>query len=147
MKQLILFSALCFFTLSCQQDEPATPAQGELKFSFTKKQLDAGRTQQDEVPAFMLASIKDANNQMAYEDKKIPIYTFGESFVSEALTLKVGSYTLEKFMILSAEGKVLDATPLKNSPLAALVSEALPIAFAITKNGSTLYATGNSGYR
>jgi len=79
----------------------------------------------------LLVSITDENNVPVLEDEIIPLYSFGEQFVSEKLSLKVGKYLLSKFMVIGPYGEVKYAAPLLGSKLAYLVNHPLPIRFEI----------------
>jgi hypothetical protein len=82
-------------------------------------------------------SIKDNNGKLVESSKKITLYNFGGSFVTESLQLNVGNYSLTEFMILDSANNVMYATPMEGSDLAQYVNDPLPINFSINENGTT----------
>ncbi len=143
LTQLFLLPLL-LITAACKKTEQQKVTQpGHVKFGMvnaTKVGSANGKpvTLGEVVPAFVLLSITDAQGKAIETDKKIALYAFGGSFVSESLSLKPGNYKLGKFLVLDAANKIIYASPLSGSPQAQYVNNPLPLGFSITENGSTL---------
>jgi hypothetical protein len=131
----MLFS-MAVIMIACNKDEVKPTANGSLAFGFTTHSPSGGRMNQL-VPSFVLITIEDSKGDLVEEDKKLPLYAFGSSYVSEVIKLSAGSYNLLKFMVLDENNKVLYATPLENSSLANLVNDPLPINFSISENNQS----------
>jgi hypothetical protein len=134
MKKLPLL-LLLGFALSCQNDDVINLKKGFIQFSFPDN--SGGKVEEGE-PAAVLISLEDTNGIVIEQDKKLPLYSFGSGYVSESLELSTGNYKLTKFMVLDADNAVIYATPVEGSPLAYLVNDPLPVAFAVTEDGTTL---------
>lgn len=77
-------------------------------------------------------TITDSNGAMVRELISIPLIKFGSSVVTEEISLPVGDYYLTQFVITDINNNALFATPIEGSELAHLVSDPLPIHFAIS---------------
>ncbi len=144
LTQLFLLSLL-LITAACKKTEQQKIAQpGQVKFGMVNTTKVGSATEKvlspipEAIPAFVLLSITDAQGQAMETDKKIALYAFGGSFVSESLSLKPGNYKLSKFLVLDATNKIIYASPLSGSAQAQYVNNPLPLGFSITENGSTL---------
>jgi hypothetical protein len=139
MKKLIVTALPVFFLLvfaiSCQQEENTSPTLGKATFSLSPKARGNGRVGETTTPAFVLLSIKYSSGKVVEEDKKLPLFPFGQGYLSESIELPTGTYQLTKFAVLDAANKVIYATPLEGSDLAKYVADPLPIEFLITENG------------
>src|SRR3954471_8908120 len=134
---LILFCVSILF--SCSKEQNAPQLKGNATFSLSVKDQNnkAGRTDDAAQPAYILLTIEDGNGIEILKDKKLPLISFGQSYVTDNVELTTGSYKLTQFLILDAASKTIYATPLKGSDLAQYVNEALAIDFSITANNST----------
>src|SRR5260221_252306 len=136
--RLVYFFTLLALGISCRQ-ENIRKLPGQLQFSLANPTSHTGgRVASTASPAFALLSIKDGQGNLVQSNKKIILYNFGGSYVTESLQLSVGSYSLTQFMILDSANSVLYATPMEGSALAQYVTDPLPINFSITENGITL---------
>ena len=84
----------------------------------------------------LLVSIENGAGELIYNNEVIPMYMFGEDFISEKLRLRTGKYMLVKFMVVDPYGNVKFAAPLQGSPLAYLVNHPLPLIFEILPNAT-----------
>lgn len=84
-----------------------------------------------------LVSVKGPNGNLVMEDELVPLYAFGNGFVSNKVELPAGECSLVKFMIISPNGVVVYASPLENAPLAYLVQDPLPLNFNILPGETT----------
>jgi len=62
------------------------------------------------------------------------LFNFNGSFVSQSLSLPVGGYLLEDFMVYDAANKNIYVTPKKGSKYEHLVQEGLSISFSVNKD-------------
>lgn len=124
---VVMLAALIAF--SCFQEDPKSKT-GTITFSFGSKTAPNGRAATDNA-AFVLVSIKNKAGSVIYDKKKIELYSFGNTYLSEPIELKPGSYNLTEFIVLDSNGEVIYATPLEGSALAHLVADPLPISFNI----------------
>jgi hypothetical protein len=127
---------LLVFSFSCRNEESPSPAQGKATFSLSQKARDNGRASETTTPAFVLLSIKDSKGK-SQENIKLPLFSFGQSYLSEDLQLQTGIYQLTQFVVLNAANKVMYATPMEGSDLAKHVTDPLPIDFVVTENRNT----------
>jgi hypothetical protein len=118
----------------CKHEEKVSPTLGNATFSLSLKTKSGGRTAETATPAFVLLSLKDGNDKAVQNSKKLPLFPFGQSYLSENLSLQTGTYLLTEFAVLDASNKVIYATPLDGSDLAKYVADPLPISFTISEN-------------
>ncbi len=139
----LVVAALC--TGSCKKNDNGdgatvvpVPVKQDVTFSFAQKGLKAGSLVTD--ARYVVVTIENANGDTVfYNLKKLDLYNFGGSLISQPLALAVSSkaYKLTQFVVLDGSDKVIFATPLDSSPLASLVADALPIDIVVTKDLST----------
>ncbi len=143
--------------LSSCEKQGGGSGTGEADFSVllpsdqTLKSAMTDSTDTSEVVSYhVLVSVVDENGEEVLSDELIPLYQFGDGFVSEKVKLDAGRYALTKFMVIDPSGKVLYAAPMKGSPLAYLVDKPLPIPFGIrdgqvTRVTPEVLPVGNGG--
>jgi hypothetical protein len=79
----------------------------------------------------LLISVEDMNGNSILNDKLVPLYTFGTSFVSAKVEIKNGEFRLTRFMVMNPSGAIIYAAPVAGSPIAYLTSKPLPLIFNI----------------
>jgi hypothetical protein len=122
---------------SCRYDEVPT-INGHITFSLEQKNRSiGGRVNESFIPAAIFLSIKDQKGDYIFENKKIALLAFGQGYVSETLEMTAGSYSISQFLILDNTDKIIYATPLKDSDMAAYVKRPLPISFDVGENSSS----------
>lgn len=132
LKYSFLISSIACL-LSCEGDEPMDDSgTGQIQLAFTQEIIEGGRLEQG--PLSILLSIKNSEDKFVYEKKQLSLFKFGEEYLSEPISLSTGNFHLTEFIVLSENNKALYATPLKNSKLAYLVVNSLPLNFAISKD-------------
>jgi hypothetical protein len=136
MKKLIPFLFLLVLSYSCKHEENLSPTLGKATFSLSKKTRSNGRVNETATPAFVLLSIKDSKG-IAQENVKLPLFAFGQSYLSDNLQLQTGTYQLTQFAVLDAANKVIYITPLEGSDMAKYVADPLPINFVIKEDENT----------
>lgn len=80
---------------------------------------------------FIMISLQDVDDNVVLNDSLIPLYAFGNDFISKKVELKTGEYKLTKFMVINPSGVVIFAAPVEGAPLAYLVNRPLPFNFTI----------------
>ena len=81
----------------------------------------------------VVVTIKDEGGATVSEDRKIPLLQMGDTYVTSAIHLPPGSYTLEKFAVLEGDN-VIYASPLAGSSRANIVVHPLPLSMTIPKD-------------
>ncbi|OHD10775.1 MAG: hypothetical protein A2086_14495 [Spirochaetes bacterium GWD1_27_9] len=84
----------------------------------------------------IIVTIKDSSNQTVYDKKKLNLFTMNGKFISEPLSLIVGTYSLVEYLVVDTNDNVIFATPLAGSSKAYLVKNPLPITFTVAKDKS-----------
>ena len=84
-----------------------------------------------------LVSILSVDGEVIFDKEPIPVYNFGDGFITKSLKLRVGEFMLTEFMLLDSNGMVVWATPKAGSNLAHLVRQPLPVYFQISHEQTT----------
>jgi hypothetical protein len=137
MKALSLLALFCVIAFSCSQDESKVAKLGNISFSFSQAAGADSRVADVGTPTSVLLTIKDSNGNALYENKKLSLFSFGQSFTSESLKMNIGNYTLTQFIVLDATDKALYAAPLQNTVMAKYVSMPLPLSLAVSDGLTT----------
>ena len=142
-----IFLMSLFAFVGCGKEEGITlkAEYGKLAFAFDKSELDTNSLKEgtvyslDNVSAAVVTIEKDGVALEGYISKQIALTNWGSGVYTTAdIQLLVGAdYSLTKFELKNAEGKIIYATPLEGSELADKVEKPLPITFDITKDEST----------
>ncbi|QSE97848.1 hypothetical protein [Fulvivirga lutea] len=132
MKNNLYLMLLVFLILySCGESTEPMPEIGELSFNISDTSIPDGRVEEGTFSKIIFA-LKN-NDQDAIIDT-IEVVKFGDSYQSEVLSLEVGEYSLEEFLVLNDENEVTYATPVSGSDTEHLVDTALPLSFTISTN-------------
>jgi hypothetical protein len=134
---LFIYLILSICIISCKQPNEVAPQFGQLKFGINKIVNKGGRVNDTSSPTSILLNITDASGNAIETDKKLPLYLFGNSYISESIQLKPNDYKITKFLVIDANNNIIYASPLVGSPQANYVNTPLPLAFSISENGST----------
>ncbi len=128
---MVLLGVLSFS--SCDKNDVTVPGKGEAAFSVAVDQsLKSAMTDSTEMVSYhLLISVEDTHGNAVLTDELVPLYVFGNGFLSEKVKLETGKYLLTKFLVIDPSGKVIYASPRKDSPKAYLVKKPLPIPFNI----------------
>jgi len=149
LKIIVLYSTLFLIACcisSCKKNEDANiQAKQELTFSFDLKNLKTAVSKNlkcsylKEAAKYVVLTIGKSSGEKLYESKKLELYNFGGSFISESLSLEVDEapYKLTEFLVLDKDDNVIFAAPLEGSALAGLVTHPLPLSFTVSKNETT----------
>ncbi len=130
-----------FFLPACKNNENINLAvKQKVSFSFEQKELKVlSSTRQKVIAAkadarFVVVTIENSAGVKVYDTKKLELFNFNGSFISESLTLDVADYKLTSFLVLDANNSVIYSTPLEGAPLASRVTDPLPIGFTVSKD-------------
>lgn len=141
----ILVCVICFSSCTKKLDTDLN-LKREVTFSFEQKDLKAGPAAfglksgyLKEDARYIVITIEKSNGEKVYTSKRLELYNFSGSFISQSIALEVANtpYKLTEFLVLDLNYKVIFATPLESSALAYLVTDPLPISFTVTKNQIT----------
>ncbi|WP_215224097.1 LamG domain-containing protein [Echinicola shivajiensis] len=138
-KNLLILTGwiITLLTFSCDIQEKDALEQQLVKFSFEAPNLSAPNERRQpnmEQVAAVIVSIKDANDKTVVTAKKLSLFNFNGSYISEPLMLKPGNYFLYEFMVLGRNNKVKYASPMEGSAKSYLVMQPLEIAIKVDKN-------------
>ena len=129
---------------ACKNNENINLAvKQKVCFSFEQKELKVLSSTRQKVIAskadarFVVVTIVNTAGVKVYDTKKLELFNFNGSFISESLTLDVADYKLTSFLVLDANNSVIYSTPLEGAPLATQVADPLPISFTVTKDQET----------
>jgi hypothetical protein len=135
-KLLGLFILIGVIT-GCGGDDSGEPhGVGEISFSPKfDQQAGNGRILDLSDAAFILITIKkDDGSSTPYSTSKIELYQLNGEFISQKISLPVGSYSLTEFLVLDADNNIIYATPEEGSLQAQNVGDPLPIEFVISRD-------------
>lgn len=137
-KLLILFTLISILITGCNKEEENINSleKGDLIFSLALSQEYKNVRKLNTLPAnsSIRLSILDSEESPILINEIISIIKINNEWMSEAISLPAGNYTLTEFIILTAENEVLYAVPVDESPLSKLVSHPLPLNFEVSSN-------------
>lgn len=135
-QHLIAFATICLLAFSCQHEEPVQ--QGRVQFSFSKisSTNNGGRKQTDVIPdgSSLVLSLTGMHGDTVFLWKKVDLLKVGDDFITEALPLLAGTYTLTNFLIVGPYNDILFMAPQQGSMAGALVTQTLPFSFDVGYN-------------
>ena len=137
---LTLFIGFIAGMTSCEKADLPEVASGsfELSINVPGEQLKSEPPDSSDILTYhVLLSVINSLGETILDDELIPLYKFGNEFVTERIEMKTGRYQLSKFMIINPAGEVEFAAPLEGSPRAYLVNDPLPLAFSILPDDIT----------
>lgn len=137
---LLLSVAFLAILTSCEKEEMTEVAMGKLELSIAVgEDLKSALTDSNDITTYhVLLSVVNSLGELILDDELIPLYRFGNQFISEKIEIKSGRHQLVKFMVLDPYGQVVYASPLEGSPFAYLVNDPLPMAFSILPGENTM---------
>ncbi len=135
-KILLLFiPAMMLGISSCEKTKVDSGEKGRVEFVMSTAGSGLKAAVSDSVTPGtyqLLLTIADMNGVPVLEDKLLPVFLFGNDFVSEKIEIGTGRLQLLKFMVISPDGSVIYAAPLEGSPRSYLVNDPLPLRFAVS---------------
>jgi hypothetical protein len=136
-----LWVLLFLFTQCSTEEDPQTGQTEQVQFAVAIPQTenDGGRTAAD-LPegSKLLISISNSDGAVL-SSHSVTILKFGDEYITEPLDLPIGRYSVTDFLVTSAPGNVLFATPKHGSMLAGAVNRPLPFSFVVGKGKITTY--------
>lgn len=132
---------LVLFLFSCSKENNSTDQfKGTLNLQFeitgNLKSTSNLNCLENEISAIYV-TIMDSELEYVYNLYKLPLLRMGDNFITEAITLKTGSYTIEDFIVVNDADSILYLTPKTGSEFESLVDNPLPLAFDVTHNDTT----------
>jgi hypothetical protein len=137
---LSILLAITVFSSCDSHDDIETNVKGELVFGFsdvTQKDGAVIINKNLDNATYVLISVKDANGEMVYELEILPLFKFGDNFITRPISLLVGNYELTQFLVTDDKYNVLYVAPIEGSDNAYLVENPLPISFNIAMDNVT----------
>ncbi len=140
--RIILVSLAVMAISACEKTDIKDNRDGVAEFSMNM-QADASSlksamaSDSTKLSFQILLSVEDMQGKPVLTDEMIPLYAFGSGFISESVKLLPGEYNLTKFIVIDPSGVAVFASPLKDSPLAYLVLNPLPLKFKIQSDKVT----------
>ena len=133
---LVLMSALMLLS-GCERQSSRDIRTGKVGFSLMGDELNTGLKSVNfddstsTTQLSLLISVADADSNLILDKKIIPLYVFGNQYISEKIELNEGYYFLTEFMVVNSSGEVVYAAPKRGSELDYLVSHPLPVDFKV----------------
>lgn len=84
-----------------------------------------------------LITLRDGAGKPIFNQKRLPLYSMGWSYITGSLQLSPGSYSLTEFMMIDVKDELISAAPREESRLSYHVSNPLSIDFTIVKDRVT----------
>lgn len=109
---------------------------GRMSFSIREQQQANKRLAKLENITKIFLTIETSEGEPVYQLKEMMLLKFGESFITEELSLPGGDYRIKAFFAANENNEILYATPVIDSELAPLVSHPLPIDFTVNANST-----------
>ena len=137
--RLVSLFLLALFLQGCSEDENLNPEKVQFTFNLSPINPDGGRLKTTDLPegVSVLISIVTSAGTPVLTNHSITLLNFGGSYITTPLELAPGGYKVVDFMLVNSTSEVLYATPRSGSPLASIVSHALPNNFYVRKNNVT----------
>jgi hypothetical protein len=131
---------LLFFTvfISCKKEDNSTISKGRFSIEVNASDVASSlksTSSSDTIRKFII-TVKNDKGIIVMNDSAINVLRFGTSYISDVISLPVGNYHIEKFLVLG-KYSVAYAAPLKSSTKAYLVDHPLPINFRVAKDSAT----------
>lgn len=142
-----LFISIIFISCSSDNEQQLITEKGNQAFSIDFKEITAknlsNKTFKNLVPAYVLISLSDDDGKVIHTREKIAINLVDEKYVSEEITLDVGTYSLTEFIVIDTDNVVISLAPKANSVLSQFTKNSLPFNFTVETNGSHVTSTEN----
>lgn len=135
--EYVLVVALGLFAMGCDKEDATTKRAGRVAFSFQQKPLSGGRSDAAGTPTSIYLTVENSSGEAVLENKKLTLLGFGSGYVTENISLEIGSYKITSFIVVNENNHAMYATPVAGSPKANLVSNPLPISFFISEGAAT----------
>jgi hypothetical protein len=125
LNRIHAFTLIAFFAtiIGCDHSEPSVQS-GKVTFSFTSRSNSGGR-QKNSTPARVAYTLKKTDGTTT--EGSLELFEFNGNFLTHELQVNTGFYTLEQFLVMNNENKVIYAAPKAGSDMASLVEQPLPL--------------------
>ncbi|MFC0876791.1 DNRLRE domain-containing protein [Saccharicrinis sp. FJH2] len=136
-KSALLLMLVVMLFAGCERQPSQDFKTGKVGFSVLGEELNIvlkSATLDDSTSVTrlnLLISIADGDSNVIIDKKILPLYVFGNQYISEKIELNEGHYFLTEFMVVNSSGEVVYASPRYGAELAYLVNHPLPIDFKI----------------
>ena len=142
LRRIFLLPLFALSLLSCNENGNDAMKTGTLRVNYSVVESNTDTKVSPEVfeqnlPAQAAITLKDSKGDTVMNAKKFGLSATEGNYVSESITLRVGEYTLEEFVVLDSTGEALYIAPQTGSQLAGQVTEPLSQSVIIEKNTET----------
>jgi hypothetical protein len=129
-----LWSALILGVQSCS-DRSVQLEKSKVQFTLSPGTTSHGRVKDMELPenARLRISIESSSGTPVFSNHEIEVLKAGDSYMTDALELMPGAYSITDFMIVN-DSEVVYAAPKSESPLSTYVLHSLPYSFSVAEN-------------
>lgn len=136
MKRPAFYFLLTLFLIQSCKDTDVNSEMGRMSFAIREQSQTNKYLAKLENITKIFMNIETPSGETVYQLKEITLLKFGESFISEELSLPAANYRITEFFAANEKNEILYATPLVGSDLAPLVSHPLPIDFTVNANST-----------
>lgn len=135
----ILVIVFCISLLnSCRKDNHES-SQGTMVFKFqTKGSTNLKSAKSAPSASFIVLTIEKSDGEVIFNKEKLALSYLNGSYISKDLALPQGNYNLTEFLVTDVNNQIIYASPKKDSKLAFLVSNPLPLNFNIQSNQESI---------
>lgn len=133
---LVVATLILFSFFSCKNDDdyfnPDEKGTVEFEVLLNEFNLKSSlKLSQDEIDGIIISIESQVDDSLVVDNKRIELFEFNHSYLSDPLSLTTGQYKLVKFLVVDANDSILYATPMEGADLSYLVDKPLPIEFNI----------------
>ena len=136
---------LCTVFFYACEEEPTEKAKSEIVFSLGKKAIDsdAGKAAggaeatEEKTPRAIVVTVVDSEGNVKYNLKKLELFSFGDSYLTEGVSLEVGNYQIADFFVVDEDNDIISMTPKQGSKFAYLVDTPLDYDFSVVQDQET----------
>lgn len=133
LRKIVFLWTISFFVISCGLFNNPQVEEGELQLSFDAWISAKTRVNPDDAKG-LIVTIEDSLGNVVHETLYLPLLNMNGYFITAPIHLKVGSYSLTKFLVADDAGDIIYACPVEGTELANSVYDPLAIEFEIVKD-------------
>ncbi|HEY4787567.1 MAG TPA: hypothetical protein VIH57_16025 [Bacteroidales bacterium] len=137
LKKCFVLSILVLALFSCKKEDEGIPQKGSVEFTINVNTAEKS-TSVSATPSAVVVSVDDQQGNTIYKNELISLTSVNDNYKTNTLYLEPGVYKLTKFMVVDADGNVLNVTPMGFSSGTSLVENPLPISFNIQLGVKTM---------
>lgn len=136
IRVLMLMFAILITTISCKKEEGETKI-GEVTFSLVSSTETKGSVSIDDAVTIVLTIVDNNGEATNYTSTELEIYKMNDCYYSQKISLEVGDYFLNQFILEDSGGNTIYAAPVTGSLEAKNVENPLPLSFSVKEDEIT----------